>query len=119
MKPVDDRKLERYEVDGEVLLKVIFTKSADMKEVRARLVNAGTSGLYVETKEDLPPNALVDLNLKLDGRPLANTLGLVKWVKPGEGAGIEFFYATEEERDALERYLLEWIKTRSKTNARN
>ena len=58
--------------------------------------------------------ALADLNLQLDGKGLANTLGLIRWLRPGEGAGIEFFYATEEERDALRDYLLDWVKEQKK-----
>lgn len=111
---IDDRRFERYDVDGEVELKVLFTKSHDVKAVKARLKNAGTGGLFVETKEEIPPGALTDLNLRLDGKPLANTLGIVRWYRAGEGAGIEFFYATEEERDALESYLLDWLKGRKK-----
>jgi hypothetical protein len=108
----DDRRFERFDVDGEVELRVMFTKSPDVLEVKARLKNAGTGGLYVELKDEIPAGALADLNLRLDGKPLANTLGLIRWLKPGEGAGIEFFYATEEERDALEGYLLDWLKSR-------
>ncbi len=110
--PKHGRRFERYDVDGEVEVKIIFTKSADVKEVKARLRNAGTGGLYVETQEELPAGALADLNLRLDGRPLANTLGLVRWMRPGEGAGIEFFYATDEERDALDAYLRDWLAAR-------
>ena len=109
----DDRRFERFEVDGEVELKVIFTRSDDVKEVKARLKNAGTGGLFVETKEEVPIGALADLNLRLEGGPLANTLGLIRYVRKGEGAGIEFFYATDEERDALQGYLDAWGKRRS------
>jgi hypothetical protein len=109
----DDRRFERYSVDGDVELKVLFTRSNDVKAVKARLKNAGTGGLFVETKEEIPLGALADLNLKLEGGPLANTLGLIRYVRPGEGAGIEFFYATDEERDALETYLVLWGRARA------
>jgi hypothetical protein len=112
-KTLEDRKYERFDVEGEVDLRVIFTKSADVMEVRARLKNVGTGGLYIETKEALPPGALADLNLKLEGK-VANTLGLIRWLNPGEGAGIEFFYATEEERDALREHLIDWVRTEKK-----
>jgi hypothetical protein len=114
----DDRRFERFEVDGEVELKVILTRSTDVMEVKARLKNAGTGGLFVETKDDVPVGALADLNLRLEGGPLANTLGLIRYVKKGEGAGIEFFYATDEERDALERYLDAWGKRRRASRQR-
>lgn len=112
----DDRRETRYDVEGEVHLKVLFKNSDDIKEVRARLRNFGPGGIYVETDEDIPPGALTDLNLKLEGRPLANTLGLVRWLRPGKGFGIEFFYSTDEEREALEAYLGEWLKTRRERN---
>lgn len=111
---VDDRREHRYEVEGEVVLKVLFTRSDDVLEVRGRLRNVGSGGLYVETDQEVPPGALADLDLRLEGRPLANTLGLIRWIKPGKGAGVEFFYATEEERVALESYLSDWLKTRRK-----
>ncbi|HVY61283.1 MAG TPA: hypothetical protein VHF22_06495, partial [Planctomycetota bacterium] len=60
----------------------------------------------------VPVGALADLNLRLEGGPLANTLGLIRYVRKGEGAGLEFFYATDEERDALEGYLTAWRKKR-------
>jgi len=110
--PREDRTFDRFEVDGEVVLKVLYTRSSDVKEVRARLKNAGTGGLFIETKEEIPEGALADLDLRLEGAPLANTLGLIRWHKPGEGVGIEFFYATDEERDALQEYLACWGKRR-------
>src|SRR5438105_1040365 len=88
----EDRRQIRYEVEGEVFLKVLFTKTADMKEVRARLRNVCAGGIYIETEETIPMGALADLELKLEGKPLANTLGLVRWFRPGEGVGIEFLY---------------------------
>ena len=107
---VNERRFERYEVDGEVDLRVLFTRSPDVKEVKARLINAGNGGLFVETGEELPAGAIADLNIHLEGAELANTMGLVRWLKPGKGAGIEFFYATEEERDALVEYLTGWLQ---------
>jgi hypothetical protein len=114
--PKDDRRETRYEVEGEVELKVLFMRSEEMKEVRARLRNFGPGGIYAETEEDIPPGALAELNLKLEGRPLANTMGLVRWLRPGKGVGIEFFYSTDEEREALESYLSEWLATRRERN---
>ncbi len=108
----DDRANERFEVDGEVTLRVLMTRSDDVKQIRARVRDVGLGGIYVETDADIPPGALADLDLRLDGRPLANTMGLVRWLKPGKGAGIEFFYATDEERDALRAYLEGWLQAR-------
>lgn len=118
MNGFDDRRFQRFDVEGEVELRVILTRSPDVMEVKARLKNAGPGGLFVETKEELPKGALADLNLRLEGRPLANTLGLVRWMRPGEGAGIEFFYATDEERDALQAYLQEWLVARRRAARR-
>lgn len=115
---VNERRFERFDVNGEVDLRVLFTRSPDVKEVKAKLVNAGPGGLYVETREELPPGAIADLNIHLDGADLANTMGLVRWLRPGQGAGIEFFYATEEERDALMTYLNGWL-SRRKTDSRS
>lgn len=106
---VNERRSARYEVDGEVCLRVLFTRSNDIQEVKARVRNVGPGGLFVETTEPIDPGALTDLDLRLTGHPLANTMGIVKWIKPGEGAGIEFFYGTDEEKEALERYLLDWL----------
>ena len=116
-KSVNERRFDRWEVDGEVDLRVIFTRSDDVKEVKARLINAGPGGLYVETKDELPAGALADLDIHLEGANLANTMGLIRWRKPGEGAGIEFFYATEEERDALTAYIDGWLSGRRKVRA--
>ncbi|GIW72168.1 MAG: hypothetical protein KatS3mg102_1710 [Planctomycetota bacterium] len=112
MRPRDDRQEERYEVEGEVTLKVLMTRSEDVRSVRARLKNVGIGGLYVETDAEIPVGTLADLDLRLEGRPLANTLGLVRWLRPGQGLGIEFFYSTEEERDALRAYLEGWVRER-------
>jgi hypothetical protein len=116
VRPRDDRRERRYEVEGEVVLKVLFTRSDDVKEIRAKLVNFGPGGIFVETAEEVPPGALAELDLKLEGQPLANTMGLVRWLKPGRGVGLEFFYSTDEERDALERYLEEWLAARRQCN---
>jgi hypothetical protein len=114
--PKDDRRETRYEVEGEVELKLLQMRSDEIKAVKARLRNFGPGGIYVETEEDVPPGALAELNLCLEGRPLANTMGLVRWLQPGKGLGIEFFYSTAEERDALEAYLADWLKTRRERN---
>ena len=114
MRGFDDRRNERFEVDGDVTLKVLMTRTDDVREVRARLVNAGAGGLFVRTDSDVPVGALAELDIQLDGRPLANTLGLVSWHQPGEGAGIEFFYTTDEERDAIVRYLEQWQRARER-----
>ncbi len=111
--PLDDRRQARFEVEGEVRLKVFFTRTDDVKEISARLRNVSPGGIFVETPEEIPPGLLADLDLRLDGAPLANTLGLVRWWKPGEGVGIEFFYGTEEEKEALDRYLAEWVERRA------
>jgi hypothetical protein len=110
--PLDDRRATRFEVDGEVRLKVFFTRTDDVREISARLKNVSPGGIFVETTEEIPPGVLADLDLRLEGAPLANTLGLVRWWKPGEGVGIEFFYATEEERDALDALLADWVRRR-------
>lgn len=113
----EDRRSTRYEVEGDVCLRVLFTRSNDLKEVRGRLVNAGPGGLFIETADAIEPGALADLDLQLDGERLANTLGLVRWVKPGEGAGIEFFYGTDEEKAAIEGYLVGWVHRRREGRA--
>lgn len=106
----DLRRSERVDVGGDVTLRVYLTRTDDVREVEAKLVNAGVGGLYVRAEDcDLPLGALTDLEIRLDGTLLAATLGLVRWVDPdGHGAGLEFFYSTDEERDALRLYLLEW-----------
>ncbi|RME76155.1 MAG: PilZ domain-containing protein [Planctomycetota bacterium] len=108
----DDRQHERYAADGEVVLRVLLTRSDDIASIRARVRDVGLGGIYIETDADIPPGALADLELRLDGRCLANTLGLVRWLQPGKGAGIEFFYTTEQERDALRAYLEGWLEAR-------
>jgi len=107
-KKIDDRNTNRFEVRGDVTLKVLMTKTEDIQEVQARLINAGPGGLYIETADTLPEGALATLDIRLEGGSLANTLGLIKWVTPGKGGGIEFFYSTEEERDALLASLESW-----------
>ena len=110
----EDRRFDRYDADGEVDLRVILTSSDDVRELKARLRNASTGGLYVETRDEVPVGALADLKLRLEGSSQASTLGLIRHVRPGEGCGIEFFYATEEERDALDSHLTSWRKARGR-----
>jgi hypothetical protein len=117
IKPGDERRDDRVEADGEVRLKVFFTRTDDVKEVSARLKNVSPGGVFVETPEEIPPGMLADLDLKLEGAPLANTLGLIRWWRPGEGVGIEFFYATAEEKEALDAYLSAWSKRRSRESS--
>ena len=107
---MDERREERIEVNGEVQLRIYLTRADadEVREVKGRLVNVSDGGLYVETDEaDLPLGALTDLKLSLEGE-LADTVGLIRWLEPGKGAGIEFFYSTDEERDSLRDYLRRW-----------
>lgn len=108
----DGRESERFEVDGDVTLRVYLTRTDDVCEVHATLVNAGMGGLLIRTDAasgELPVGALADLEIQLDGAPLQHVLGLVRWVDDGrKDAGIEFFYSTDEERDALEYSLRDW-----------
>lgn len=109
VKQYDTRGGERFDVQGEVTLRVYLTRTNDVREVRARLVNLGVGGLYVEALDNtLPIGALADLEIQLDGCLATTTLGLVRWYENGKGAGIEFFYSTDADRDALHHYLLEW-----------
>lgn len=113
VKHYDERGAERFDVEGDVTLKVYMTRADDVREVRATLVNAGVGGLYIHMQDtDLPLGALADLEIRLEGGPLQTTLGLVRWLEPGKGAGIEFFYSTDEERDALDHYLRQWQRAR-------
>lgn len=107
-KEQEARRSRRFEVEGDVHVKVLFTKSNDLKSVKAKLKNAGLGGLFIETKDLFEEGALADLSMELADGSLANTLGLIRWIKPGKGIGIEFFYGSEEERDALERYIAAW-----------
>jgi len=105
----DGRRSERLVVEGDVTLRVYLTRTDNVREVEAKLVNAGVGGLYVRAEDcDLPLGSLADLEIRLDGALLAASLCLVRWVEPeGRGIGLEFFYSTDEERDALRLYLLE------------
>ncbi|RME03306.1 MAG: hypothetical protein D6805_06995 [Planctomycetota bacterium] len=94
------RESQRYDFDGEVRVKILFTPSDNLKEVEARIGNVSSGGLFIRTDEEFEEGALADLDFKLPDKLPANTLGLIKWVKPG-GIGIEFFYATEEEKNAI------------------
>ncbi|MHC4393290.1 MAG: PilZ domain-containing protein [Planctomycetota bacterium] len=115
VRSLDERREERLEVNGEVDLKIYLTRAdaAEVREVKGRLVNVSDGGLYIETDEtDLPLGALTDLRISLEGQ-LADTVGLIRWLEPGKGAGIEFFYSTDEERDALRDYLRRWTAQRA------
>jgi hypothetical protein len=115
VRSLDERREERLEVNGEVDLKIYLTRAdaAEVREVKGRLVNVSDGGLYIETDEtDLPLGALTDLKISLEGQ-LADTVGLIRWLEPGKGAGIEFFYSTDEERDALRDYLRRWTAQRA------
>ena len=110
----DQRHAERIDVDGDIRLRVYLTRRDDVQEVRAHLVNVSAGGLCIDrTDADLPLGALADLELWLEGAPLANTLALIRWIKPGRAAGLEFFYATDEERTAFLYYLELWRRKRS------
>lgn len=115
----DDRRHVRHDASGVVDLRIILTHAPDVRQVRARLRNAGRGGLYVETAEEIPPGVLADLDIRLEGEALANTLGLVRWCKPGDGVGIEFFYATDDEKVALEARIDDWLARRSARGAQS
>lgn len=106
----DDRRVNRIDIDAPVLLKVFMTQTDDVQTVRGRLRDIGLGGLYVETETELPEGALADLDLELAGKKMESAVGLVRWYKPGVGAGIEFFYTTDEERDEVETVVAEWIQ---------
>lgn len=98
---INKREAERFEFEGNVRVKILFTPSEELKEVEAKIGNVSAGGLYIKTDEPLEEGALADLGFKLPDNLPANTLGLVKWSRPGKGVGIEFFYATEEEKKSI------------------
>lgn len=98
---IDKRESQRYEFQGDVKIKILFTPSESLKEVEGKIVNVSAGGLFIKTNEEFEEGALADLGFKLPDNLPANTLGLIKWTKPKEGIGIEFFYATEEEKQAI------------------
>ncbi|RME81548.1 MAG: hypothetical protein D6785_08870 [Planctomycetota bacterium] len=98
---IEKRETTRYEFEGEVKIKILFTPSENLKEVEAKIGNVSAGGLFIKTDEPFEEGALADLAFKLPDKLPANTLGLIKWAKPNEGIGIEFFYATEEEKQAI------------------
>ncbi len=99
------RENQRIEFQGNIKLRVLFTKSNQLKEIDANIVNVSEGGVYIETPEDLEEGALADLKFKLATSLRKNPLGLVKWVKPGKGVGIEFFYSSQEEKEEIKREL--------------
>ena len=113
MKKLDDRQAMRLDADGEVRLRQIFTRGAAPKEVRGLIRNVSATGLCITPESPVEVGTLADLELQLDGQPLAHTLGLIRWADPATGVGIEFFYGTEEERDALQHYILAWAARQS------
>jgi hypothetical protein len=117
--PRDDRRHERFEAVGQVELRIVYTQAADVRAVKARLHDLGMGGLMAETSEEVPPGVLADLDIRLEGKELQNTLGLVRWSAPGRGVGIEFFYATDEEKAALERYIADWLAARERRARRD
>ena len=112
MKRLDDRHEPRREADGEVRLRFLFTKNEDVEELRGELKDVSPGGLCVDPEGPVEVGALAELDLRLTGEPLKHTLGLVRWVDPDRGVGIEFFYGTDEEKRALEEYLSRWLEAR-------
>lgn len=112
--PLDDRRGDRYGVKGDVVLKILYTSRGEqeLKKIRAKVKDAGVGGLCVEPEKevDLDEGVLADLDFRLEGAPARNSLGLIRWAKREKGIGIEFFYGSAEERDALRSYIEAWVK---------
>lgn len=103
----DQRASARYRLGGDVRLRLYPMRAeGDVCEVEAELLDAGRGGLRARAAgPELPLGALADLEIGDASEPEASTLSLVRWTEPGGMVGLEFFYATEEDRVALEHYL--------------
>lgn len=108
----EQRDAKRIEIEGEVELKILFTRSDELKEVRGQLANISDGGVFVETKDPIEEGALADLKFKLEGqgRHASNPLGLVRWVENGKGVGIEFFYGSEQEKEEIKAALAKLMR---------
>ncbi|MBI4575444.1 MAG: PilZ domain-containing protein [Planctomycetes bacterium] len=105
------RENERVEISGEVDIKILFTRSEQLREIKAQMKNISAGGLFAQTGEPVEEGALADLRFSV-GEPAAgaNPLGLVKWVEEGKGLGIEFFYGSEEEKEEIKSALRRLLK---------
>ena len=108
----EQRDAKRIEIEGEVELKILFTRSDELKEVHGQLSNISDGGVYIQTKDPIEEGALADLKFKIDGpgRKTNNPLGLVRWVENGKGVGIEFFYGSEQEKEEIKAALTKLMR---------
>jgi hypothetical protein len=93
---------------GDVRLKVLYTKSNDLREARARIRTISDEGLFLETRELFEVNALLDLDIHITEDIHVNILGVIIGSRPDEGIGVEFFPGSEEEALELKRKLGRW-----------
>lgn len=101
------RDSRRVEVNGDCELKVLYSrsdpKSAVTRKYTVRIGNVSEGGLYLKTPEIFQEGDLADCHFGLGRDGKSSSLGLVKWLSPGKGVGIEFFHGSEGERNSVQK----------------
>lgn len=96
----------RFPLRAPAVLRTIQASGRATEVRRAVIANVGNGGIRVRTTHPIPEGTLTDFTFRLPGRTHpTRLLGLVRWSRPRRGAGIEFFYSTDVERNRIIRSL--------------
>jgi uncharacterized protein (TIGR02266 family) len=107
-----ERRSERAEERIPVSIPVDFT-IGDATTHTGFLLNISVRGLFLHTRNELPPGAVVGLKFILPGSDkVINCKGIVKWGTPTSatqtlfgGAGVEFTKINEDDLSRLEEFI--------------
>ncbi len=107
-----DGPTQRSSGRGPLFVEVTVRDRAGAYMHRARNISAG--GMFVDSPVPLPEGTRVKLSFRLPGGPTVEVAGDVRWTTriagqpvPHPGMGVAFSGLSEEDREAIVRYVAE------------
>jgi uncharacterized protein (TIGR02266 family) len=106
---INDRKYIRVEIDSISNIKRQAISKQFEEELKAKVLNISTGGIYVETNHPLPEGTLFEFEFKLpDSKTVIKAKGMITWVSRkmnSSGMGIKFIKISTENKKAIIDYI--------------
>ena len=108
------RKYIRVEIDSLSNIKRQAISKQFEEELKAKVLNISSGGIYVETSNPLPEGTLFEFEFKLpDSKKIIKAKGMVTWVKRKSsisGMGIKFIKISTDNKKAILGYIEQKLK---------
>lgn len=106
--PPDRRKYRRLPATLPVQVAEQKTAETTAKSILGRIGDLSENGAFVPTASPLTPGSFVRLKFALEPQKISlDVFGVVRWVEPGAGMGIQFIKVSTADSVALKSYVSE------------